>query len=427
MDKWKKYIPDGMKDILFEECRKKIFIQDNLNETYRLSGFSQVISPTLEFYDVFNFTNQPILQENMYKLFDNSGRILVLKPDMTTPIARIVSTKVKDKEYPIKFCYTTNVFRTNESLNGKLSEITQSGVEIVGSSDVRADVEVIITAIKSLKNLGIKNFKIDIGQSGFFKALIEDINMKGEDIEELRKLIENKNYVSLRDFLNEKQDYIDEESVYILSELPKLFGDINILDQAKNITKNSKALKAVNNICDIYNLIKEIGLENYISIDFGMIQDMNYYTGIIFRAYVEEVGECILSGGRYDNLTEEFGVNTPATGFAINVDNILEVIKRQDSFSDLICKKILIHCKSEHFKEAYRILDTIQDKEIICELSLYEDKKDSLNYAKSNGSDTFISIESDENINIINIYTKKHISVKLNKFINVFNETLELG
>ncbi|WMJ80282.1 ATP phosphoribosyltransferase regulatory subunit [Clostridium sp. MB40-C1] len=427
MNKWKKYIPDGMKDILFDECRKKIFIQDNLRQTYKVSGFSQVNSPTLEFYDVFNFTNQPILQENMYKLFDSSGRILVLRPDMTTPIARIISTKVKDKEYPLKLCYTANVFRTNESLDGKLSEITQSGIEIIGSSNIRADAEVIITAIRSLKNLGVKNFKIDIGQSGFFKALIEDINMQGEDIEKLRKLIENKNYVSLRNFLKEKENYIDEESAYILFQLPQLFGDISVLDKAKNITKNSKALKAVNNIYDIYSVIREIGLENYISIDFGMIQNMNYYTGIIFRAYVEEIGECILSGGRYDNLTEEFGVNIPAIGFAINVDNILEVIKRQNLFSDSVCKKILIHCNSKYFKEAYRILDTIQDKDIICELSLYEDKKNSLNYAKNNETDTLISIEGNENINIINTHTEKYITVKLNKFINMFKEILELG
>ena len=119
----KKYIPEGTRDILFEECSAKIEIENLLRNVYINHGYHEVISPTLEFYDVFNLENQPITQEKMYKLFDNQGRILVLRPDMTTPIGRIAATKINEEIYPIKLCYNSNIFRVNENLNGKLCRI----------------------------------------------------------------------------------------------------------------------------------------------------------------------------------------------------------------------------------------------------------------------------------------------------------------
>ena len=133
MINWKRYIPEGTRDILFHECSKKIELENILRKVYIDSGFLEVISPTLEFYDVFNGQNATLPQEKMYKLFDNQGRILVLRPDMTTPIARIAATKLRDMPHPLKLCYTSNVYRLNESLNGKNSEFTQSGIEIIGS------------------------------------------------------------------------------------------------------------------------------------------------------------------------------------------------------------------------------------------------------------------------------------------------------
>lgn len=400
MSTWKRYIPEGMKDTLFEECEVKLNIEKSLRRVYKYSGFSEITSPTLEFYDVFNSNNQPISQEKMYKLFDNSGRILVLRPDMTTPIARITSTKLRESIYPIKLCYNSNIFRINENLNGKMSEITQSGVEIIGTKDLKADAEVIITAIKSLLSLGIKNFKVELGQANFFKGIIENIQFNDEEMEKLKRLIENKNYITLGNFLEEKRGEIEDESIKILESLPQLFGDIGIVDKARKLTKNKRALKALDNVSKIYEIIYEIGLSSYISIDLGMIQNIDYYTGIIFKAYVDEVGEYILSGGRYDNLIREFGLNLPATGFAINVDNIMMTLKRQGTFRFKREKKVLIYYKEGCLRKAYELVNKIQDMKVVCEISLFEDEEKSLDYAKQNKMDEMITLISDEQIRI---------------------------
>lgn len=418
MNNLKRYIPEGMKDVLFDEYNIKLFIEEKLREIYKNNGFSEIISPTLEFYDVFNSENQPISQEKMYKLFDNNGRILVLRPDMTTPIARIVSTKFKNAVYPIKLCYNSNIFRINENLNGKLSEITQSGIEIIGSNNLRADSQVIITAIQCLKSLGIENFKIEMGQADFFKALIQDIEINEEEIEKLKMLIENKNYISLREFLKEKKSLLKEEDINILEKLPQLFGDINIIDKARKLTKNKKALSALNNIYDIYTVIKEIGLESHISIDLGMVQHINYYTGIIFKTYVDDFGEEIVSGGRYDNLLKEFGCDMPATGFAINIDNIIPVLKKQNCFLKKQEDKILIFYKKEFLKEAYKLLSGIHEKGIICELSVYEDECESLKYAKEIKANKMISIMENEKIKVFNMCSEKCEVFDLKDIVN---------
>lgn len=421
MGTWKRYIPEGMKDTLFEECEMKLEIENTLRKIYKYSGFSEITSPTLEFYDVFNSSNQPISQEKMYKLFDSSGRILVLKPDMTTPIARITSTKLKESIYPIKMCYTSNIFRITEDLNGKMSEITQSGIEVIGSKNLKSDAEVIITAIRALLSLGIRNFKIELGQADFFKGLIENIEFDDEEMEKLKRLIENKNYVTLGNFLEDKRCEIGEENINILKKLPQLFGDVEIIDKARQLTKNDKSLKALDNVYKIYRIIDEIGLSSYISIDLGMIQNIDYYTGIIFKAYVDEVGEYILSGGRYDNLIKEFGLDLPATGFAVNVDNIMMTLKRQKIFKPKKEKRVLVYCKENYLKKAYELVNKIQDMKVVCEISLFDDEEKSLQYGVKSNMDEMITFISEEEIRLYKLKDREVKNINLKDFKIEFN------
>lgn len=418
MGKWKRYIPDGMKDILFEECNAKLTIEESLRKSYKQSGFSEIISPTLEFYDVFDLESQSISQEKMYKLFDNAGRIMVLRPDMTTPIGRIASTKIKQSNYPLRLCYNSNIFRINENLNGKTSEITQSGIEIIGVKNIKADAEAIINAIEALLNLGLKNFKIELGEAKFFKALIEDTEINEEDLEKMRSIIENKNYVTLSNFLRDKQYGISENNIEILEKLPQLFGDISIINEARSLTNNQKALEALDNIHNIYKIINEIGLSSYISIDLGMVQNIDYYTGIIFKGYVEEVGDYILSGGRYDNLIKQFGTNLPATGFAINVDNVMDALKKQNTLKIKDTKKIIIYYREEYLKNAYELMHLIRQNDFICELSLFSEESESLEYAKENKIHSMISIIDENTFKVFDLVTDEIDTMESEKFLS---------
>lgn len=167
MTKWKRANPNGTRDYLFEECTLIEEVEQKLRRTFLERGYEEIRTPTIEFYDVFAFQSRPIDEEKMYKFFDEKGRIIVLRPDMTIPLARVIGTQRCDT--PLKVTYSGNVFRANESLTGKYNEIVQSGIEIIGIDNVRAEIECVISVIQSLQKLKVQSFTIEIGQVQLYK------------------------------------------------------------------------------------------------------------------------------------------------------------------------------------------------------------------------------------------------------------------
>lgn len=381
MKSWSRYVPEGMRDYIFNEGSIKIQLQERIRKVFNMRGYKDIITPTIEYYDVFNCTGKTIEQERMFKLFDSSGRILVLKPDMTTPIARIAGTKFKNNDAPFKVCYSSQIFRSNESFNGKLNEITQCGIEIMGIGGVKADAEVIITGIKALLACGIADFKIEIGQAEFFNAIVSDINFSHSEKEKLRKLVEDKSYGAVSDFIDEHPETINKETAEVIKLLPEFFGDIGVLDYAKKYIHVPDALAAIDNVKEIYDLINDAGLGQYISVDLGMVHHLEYYTGAIFRGYCSSIGEDIISGGRYDRLIENFGMNTPATGMAINIDSILEFYKNIDNIETFKTQAI-IYFEEGQSKRAYAISDYLEKNKITVEISIFSEEKATIEYAK---------------------------------------------
>ncbi|MEY8762237.1 MULTISPECIES: ATP phosphoribosyltransferase regulatory subunit [Clostridium] len=396
MGNWKGYIPDGTKDILFEECSKKINLENILRKIYVSSGYMEVKSPTLEFYDTFSGKNSIVPQERIYKLIDRQGRILVLKADMTTPIARIAGTKLEKVIHPLRLCYNSNVYRASESLKGKNSEITQSGIEIIGADNIAADAEVIMTGITCLLNCGLKNFKIEIGHAKLFNALVKPLNVDAEIKEELRKSIDMKNFTLLKKILRANRDRLDKDSFNILSELPGLFGGVEAIEKAADITGNEEALKCLEDIEKVYKTVKSTGLERYLAVDLGMAYHMDYYTGIIFRGYTHGFGEDILSGGRYDNLIGQFGDEEPAVGFAIDVDGVMAALEFSNGFCNEIHKKVLIYCDKKDFESAYEKALKFRNDGIIAEMSLIDDEREARKYADEKDME-FIKIGDGKN------------------------------
>jgi ATP phosphoribosyltransferase regulatory subunit len=377
MNNLRNYIPDGMYDYLYDEANLKTAIEEKLQNTFKLNGFTKVETPLLEFYDVFDDQNKSIDVEKMYRLTDNNGRTLVLRPDMTTPIARVVSTKVKDLTHPIKLFYSEYVYRKNDNYKGKLSEVPQVGVEVIGNNSIQCDVEVISTAIEALLNVGVKGFKIELGQADYVHSLLNDLDLDDKSV--LINFIENKNYSGAANFINNNQQLIKTESFEVLKELPKLFGGKEVLEKAKCLTKNIKALKALENLENIYNHLDNMGLSEYLMIDLSMVQTIHYYTGVIFKGYGPNLGDYILSGGRYDNLCNYFNKKLPATGFAINTYQLIQLLNYNNEEP-----KILIH-SNRIINKSYELMNKLHSENKIAEISLYELLEDSKNYAKEKG------------------------------------------
>ncbi|MBU5315527.1 ATP phosphoribosyltransferase regulatory subunit [Clostridium bornimense] len=391
MKKWRNYIPEGTRDILFDKCSLKKEIENSIRNTYINSGFHQVETPTIEFYDVFDFKDNGIPQENMYKFFDAKGRILVLRPDYTIPVARVAASKVD--QLPMKFFYSGQVFTPSDNFSGKDSEITQAGVEIIGEGSIRSEIELILRAIEALENCGLDNFKIELGESNFYRKIIESIEIDDMEKEKLTRLVRNKNIGLINEFLKKEGATLTKESKDLIRMLPELFGEIDILDKVSNYIPNSLQ-KDIDKLRAIYDGLKMLGYEKYISIDLGMVSNLNYYTGITIKGYVDNFGEEILSGGRYDKVFCEFGEKTPAAGLAFNINNILEVLFNKSIATKK--SKILIHYELDQLKV---VLD--KEKELITkgyevELSLYENIEKSKEYGKAKGFNKFIAISKED-------------------------------
>jgi len=379
MSRLNNLIPDGTRDLLFSSCAVKNRVIERISSLFKSLGYSEVKTPSFEFFDVFTSKKEAIPIEDMFKLTDNKGRLIVLRPDCTQPIARVVATKFKDPVIPIKLYYNQNVFLMNPSQNGRRNEITQCGVELIGTNGLLSDIDIIITAIKTLKQFDL-NFKIEIGDVGLFIEIVKALNIDKYDAEKLRKLIERKNYAALNDLLKSLDR--SEKEKQILEKLPQLFGGIEIFDECEKLTSNQNVLTKLSYIKTLYENLLELGLGDYISVDLGLVHHIDYYTGIVFRGYVEGIGEDILSGGRYDDLLEQYGTKLPATGFGINVDALTEFFIKTNKFKLEPQINSLIFCENNRFKEAYNLINKLREEGERCEMGLCPNLEEAVKYAK---------------------------------------------
>lgn len=314
----KNEIPEGTIDLINEQCEVREALILKTNDLFRKWSYQEVITPTIEYYDIINNNSQSFKQEDMYKFFDNKGRIMVLRPDMTIPIARVVGSKLKNSELPLRLRYTSNIFRVNESLVGKRNESTHCGVELMGQNSYVSDLEMIILAIETLKEANIKGFKLEIGHIGIFNDIFEIGNFDEDIKEKLAALIEEKKIKELEDLLEALA--IDDKYKKLIKKLPWLFGD-------KEVLKNNEGLygERIDYLNNLAENLEKLGYGDFISFDLGMVPRISYYTGVIFRGYVKGYGNFVLQGGRYDNLLKNYGRDLPAVGFSLNIDSLVEV------------------------------------------------------------------------------------------------------
>ena len=355
----KNIIPEGSRDLIFNECRKKKIIINGLEKTFETFGYDEVITPTVEYYKTFSIDDKCMDEEKIYKFFESSGRILALRPDMTLPIARVVSTKMKEVKTPIRLRYTSNIFRVNRKFDGKKNEYTDLGVELIGVPELDGDIEVLTMALEGFKKLNISNFKLEIGNIKFFNEIFDKSKIREDEKEKLAELIEEKSLIELEKFLNSLE--IEESKRNFFKRLPWLFGDEDILNNNIEFKDDKDVMSAILYLKKINKILKELGYEDNITFDLGMVPGVNYYTGIIFKGYIEGAIAPVLSGGRYDNLIKSFGRDLPAVGFSIDVDLILENINFNNEEK---IKEYIIYYGKNKLVQAIKESRAIRDKGI---------------------------------------------------------------
>ncbi len=321
--------PEGTRDLLFEDCAAVRAVENRLQSIFKAKGYSEVITPGLEFYDVFNLKSRYFPQETMYKLTDNKGRLMVVRPDSTMPIARLTATRLREQALPVRLCYSQSVYRNRPGMRGRSDEIRQTGIELIGSTSRRAELEVLANAMEVLSSFETEGFRLELGHIGYFKALVSKLGCDSDITENIRSLIEVKNYPALNDLL---ESIGDNEVTRAIKQLPRLFGGEEVFEAAEALYSDPDATAALDELRDTYERITALGYKGMITIDLGLVNRMDYYTGMVMKGYIEGCGDAVLSGGRYDKLLSEFGYDIPATGFAVNVDAVARAVMKNTDF-----------------------------------------------------------------------------------------------
>ena len=321
------HTPEGVRDIYNGECSQKHHLQTEIRKVFDSYGYEEIETPSFEYFEVFSREVGTIPSKDLYKFFDREGNSLVLRPDFTPSVSRACATYFNPEHQVITLSYTGNTFINNSSYQGRLKETTQMGVERIGDDSAEADAELLAMTVECLLKAGLKEFQVSVGQVDYFKSLLQDANLDIEEEENLRSLISQKNYFGVEDLVRSQN--IPESLEKAFLELPHLFGSSEVLQKARSLTDNICAIKAVERLEEIYEILKIYGYEKYVSFDFGMLSKFQYYTGIIFQAYTYGTGEPVVKGGRYNNLLKHFGKPAASIGFGITVDNLLMALSRQ--------------------------------------------------------------------------------------------------
>ncbi|MCP3028155.1 ATP phosphoribosyltransferase regulatory subunit [Halobacillus sp. A5] len=314
--------PLGMRDTLPFFYNQKSKAREQLKTSILSFGYLFMDTPFLEYHETVGKVSAT-KEQRLFKLLDQQGHTLVLRPDMTAPIARVAASQLKDAEYPLRLAYDGPVFRAQQTEGGRPAQFEQVGTELIGDHSSYGDAEVIALLVESLKQSGLEDFVITIGHIGYVKAFFNEL--LGEDEETTEQLLEylyRKNYVGYREHI--KLLTLNEEKKRALLELLNLRGGENVFADSKSLARNQVCMQAVNELKQLYKLLSNYGVEKYIRFDLNLISHMNYYTGILFEGYAPNLGALLCNGGRYDKLLPSFQLNASATGFAIHLERLVE-------------------------------------------------------------------------------------------------------
>ena len=386
VEKVKRYdllTPEGTRDLLFDECIAKRIIEERIRKIFTDYGYSEVVTPGLEFYDVFNGKVRYFPQETMYKLVDGKNRMMVLRPDSTMPIARLVATRLREEPLPLKLFYNQSIFMVNPKNSGRDDEFAQSGIEILGGNRKAADYEALVIAVQALSacdDNGSDSFRLEIGESSIFRLLIAQLDVDDEKSELIQSLIETKNYPALNDALSS----FDGAAADALRALPTLFGGAEVFEQAEKYMNTAELKEKLSSLREIYDGLKAAGIDE-IKVDLGLVHKRNYYTGIIFRGYVEGYGLPVLSGGRYDTLIGDFGRSVPAVGFAVNVEAAAKVMLKNSDTSLTVAPDVLVYAESGAEVDGLRHCAELIKQGSTVLNSVFDTREAAASYAKSKG------------------------------------------
>jgi|ERR1700754_2762469 len=321
-------IPSGMRYYIGAEARLRRSVEDTAMTVFEGWSYEEVITPTVDYYVLFEQGMGAAEAQNGFRFTDNDGGMLSLRPDITSSVARAAATMLSEVPRPLRLCYAAPVFRQQPQSHAEWRrENTQLGCELIGEAGTSGDLEVLLLAAEILTRIGLADSSvITINHVGIFNGLAGQLDLDSEARENLRRLIDSRDQVETKRAL--KGLSVTDTSVNAFARLSQLRGKGEVLDEARSLIANPLSNEALTSLSQIWEVIESLGLNNNFEIDLADVSSLDYYTGLSFKIYSHGVGYRVGRGGRYDSLTSNFGGAEPAIGFVLSLDALIEVIGR---------------------------------------------------------------------------------------------------
>ena len=398
MSSYQVQLPQGVRDYTGEEAYAKSIIEKQVREMFLLCGYEEIQTPCMEYSDVFENGIGSRIAEKTIRFFDEKGKMLVLRPDLTMPAARVVSVQKNEMKAPVRLFYIGNAFGLEHDYGLQQKEFTQAGAELMGAAGSRSDAEILLMASKALYTCGVADYVLDIGHIGIYMSLVEQAGLSDEDAETLRSLLDTKNEQAVADFLQEAK--VAQECAEDIVHLVGLYGGLDVLERAKRELKTQSCKQSLEEIAQICDLLCAYGLKEHISLDLSMLPNIDYYTGPVFRGMSKSLGYPLLSGGRYDRMMEQMGRSMPATGFAMGINRILVALEKQKKLPSPSRLDCVVGAEAGCFTSAVQYAEEMRQAGKSCLISFCTNLTDFEGEAREKGAKNNVFFTREERIEI---------------------------
>jgi ATP phosphoribosyltransferase regulatory subunit len=308
-------LPPGTRDVLPTEMRELRALSDRLRASFENAGYGEVWTPLVEYEETLRRGDDRAARAGVYRLFDDRGRILVLRSDMTVSIARLVATRYGGVQPPVRLSYFAHSYRAVERGRGQAREFLQGGLELIGPDGAEGDAEVVSLVLAALEQAGLRRHRIGVGDGSLVRGLLAELEVPQDRRDELLEHLSRRDLVALE--VDAEELGLSAAARDLLVAIPSLRGGPEVLDRAEGpIARSAEGLRA------LHELLAERGAAERTIFDLGLVRELGYYTGAVFEVYDPAVGFTLGGGGRYDGLLERFGTSLPACGIALDLQRV---------------------------------------------------------------------------------------------------------
>jgi ATP phosphoribosyltransferase regulatory subunit len=306
-------IPSGTRDVLPDEMRELRAMTDRIRSVFEEAAYGEVTTPALEYESTFNRADTSGSRP-AYRVFDEAGNVLVLRADMTVPIARVVATRYAHAEPPLRFCYFAHAYRGVRPQRGQSREFLQAGVELIGSPGAEGTAEALTVLCAALDAAGLRTYRIGLGDAALYPSLLEALGTPPERRERILAALAAGDFVDVERQVRDLD--IEADTAALLLRVPRTRGGPEVFADLEGALHD-----ALTGMREVQARLAPAVAERII-FDLGLVRSIGYYTGAVFQVYDPAYGVPLGSGGRYDELLGSFGRPLPAVGFALNVERL---------------------------------------------------------------------------------------------------------